>query len=117
LVLDAAEEFEMNDEGTEIEFKLREGIQFHHGYGEMTAEDVKFSFERIIDPDENSQYASDWETLEEVEVTGKYTGKIILSEPFAPLLASTIPWTPGSILSKEAYEDRGERFALDPVGS
>ena len=27
-------------------FKLRQGVQFHKGYGEMTSEDVVFSFER-----------------------------------------------------------------------
>lgn len=115
--LDAAETLDISDDGTVIEFKLKEGIQFHHGYGEMTAEDVKFSFERMADPEMNSPYASDWATLEEVEVTGKYEGRIILSAPFAPLLSSTLPWSPGSILSKAAFEDRGDRIALDPVGS
>src|SRR6056297_2754611 len=55
--LDAAEEIEVNEDETEIYFKLKEGIQFHKGYGEMTAEDVKFSFERIVNPDQKSEYA------------------------------------------------------------
>ena len=114
--LDAAESLEVNEDGTVLEFKLREGMQFHHGYGEVTAEDVKFSFERIIDPATNSGYAQEWRTLEEVEVTGKYTGRIILSEPYAPLFVSTLPWNAGSIISKAAYEEKGERFATDPVG-
>ena len=117
LTLDAAESFEISDDGLVIDFTLKEGIQFHHGYGEMTADDVKFSFERIADPDVNSPYASDWATLERVEVTGRYSGRIILSEPFAPLLSSTLPWTSGSIVSQAAYEELGERFATNPVGS
>lgn len=117
LELDAAEEFEVSDDGTVVEFTLREGIQFHHGYGEMTAEDVKFSYERYLDEELDSPYASDWATLEEVEVTGRYSGRIILSEPFAPLLSSTLPWTPGSILSQAAFEDRGDAIATRPVGS
>jgi peptide/nickel transport system substrate-binding protein len=117
LRLDAAESLEVSEDGRVIEFTLREGIQFHHGYGEMTAEDVKFSFERLIDPEVNSAYASDWATLEQVEVTGRYSGRIILSEPFAPLFSSTLPWTPGSIISRAAYEERGELFATQPVGS
>src|SRR5690242_20104015 len=32
---------------TEIEFELHPGQMFHGGYGELTAEDVKFSFERF----------------------------------------------------------------------
>ncbi len=117
LEMDAAEHIEISDDNLIIEFRLREGIQFHHGYGEMTAEDVKFSFERIIDPEVASEYATDWGALKEVEVTGRYTGRIIMTEPYAPLFVSTIPYTPGSIISKKAYEEKGERFATSPVGS
>lgn len=115
--LDAAESFEINDDGTEIRFTLREGIEFHHGYGEMTADDVKFSFERYLDPELDSPYAADWGTLREVEVTGRYSGVIHMDEAFAPLMTNTLPWTPGSILSKAAFEDRGEAIATRPVGS
>lgn len=114
--LDAAQSLEVSEDGTVIEFELREGIQFHHGYGEVTAEDVKFSFERHIDPEEDSEYAQEWRTLEEVEVTGTYSGRIILSEPYAPLFVSTLPWNPGSIISQDAFEERGEQFATQPVG-
>ncbi|MGM0445631.1 MAG: ABC transporter substrate-binding protein [Bacillota bacterium] len=117
LVNDAAEEVNISEDGKVISFKLKEGIQFHKGYGEMTAEDVKFSFERIIDPDENSEYTADWQTLDRVEVTGKYTGEIILKEPLASLLVTTIPFTPGSIISKKAYEELGNKFATNPIGS
>ena len=117
LVPDAAEEVDVSEDGKIITFKLKEGIQFHKGYGEMTAEDVKFSFERIIDPDQNSEYVADWQTLERVEVTGRYTGKIILKDALASLLVTTIPFTPGSIVSKEAYEEMGNKFATNPIGS
>ncbi len=117
LELDAAEYVEISDDNLIIEFRLREGIQFHHGYGEMTAEDVKFSFERIIDPEVNSEYAADWAVLEEVEVTGRYTGRIILNDTYAPLFVSTIPYTPGSIISKKAFEELGDQFASRPVGA
>ena len=30
-------------------FQLRQGVQFHKGYGEMTSEDVKFTFDRATD--------------------------------------------------------------------
>src|SRR5690606_15582385 len=42
--LDAAEEITQVSD-TEISFKLREGLTFTDGYGPVTAEDVKFSFE------------------------------------------------------------------------
>ncbi len=117
LVLDAAEWVEVSDDGLAVSFKLREGIQFHRGYGEMTAEDVKFSFERIIDPETDSAYRSEWITLDRVEVTGRYTGTIYLNDIYAPLFVGTIPFTPGSIISKKAYEELGDAFATNPVGS
>jgi len=117
LVLDAAESLELSEDGTVVEFRLREGIEFHHGYGEMTAEDVKFSFERIADPANDSPYASEWGALVEVEVVDRYSGRIILDDVYAPLLSSSIPFTTGSIVSKAAFEDLGDQFATRPVGS
>ena len=57
---------------------------FTDGFGEMTAEDVKFSFERYSRPDAEgkiSAYKDDWASLIEVKVDDKYSGRLILSEP------------------------------------
>ncbi len=116
-ILGVADEFEVRKDGKEIYFKLKEGVQFQGNYGELTAEDVKFSFERMVDPEENSPFAGEWGSLQKVELTGKYSGKLIFEEPFAPLLAHTIPFSPGSIISKEAYEEKGKGFGTSPVGS
>ena len=48
--LDAAAMIEQVDD-THIKFALRDDIGFTNGFGAMTAEDVKFSFERIADPE------------------------------------------------------------------
>ena len=48
-VLDAAEEISQIDDN-HIKFRLKQGTMFANGYGEMTAEDVEFSLERILDP-------------------------------------------------------------------
>lgn len=113
-----AEEIKPSDDGLTVEFKLKEGVQFHKGFGELTAEDVKFSYERFIDPKLDAPYKGDWENLDHVEVTGKYTGKIILKKPFAPLWTSTLPVTAGVIVSKKAMEEKGvEAYATDPIGT
>jgi len=113
-----AESMEQSEDGLTIEFTLKEGVQFHGGYGEMTAEDVKFSYERIADPELESYYQIDWETLDQVEVTGPYSGKIILKEPFAPLWNSTLPLVSSWVISKKAMEEMGmEEFALHPIGT
>ena len=100
-----------------IEFKLKEGVKFHGEYGEMTADDVKFSYERFIDPKLNAPYKGDWEALDKVDVTGKYTGVIILKKPFAPLWASTLPVTAGVIVSKKAVEKLGDKYGTNPIGT
>jgi ABC-type transport system substrate-binding protein len=41
-----AESIEQSEDGLRIDFKLKEGVMFHGDYGEMTAEDVKYSNER-----------------------------------------------------------------------
>lgn len=113
-----AEEITTSEDGTRIEFKLREGVQFHHGYGEVTAEDVKYSYERMIDPELSAVYAGDWGSLDHVEVTSTYTGIIIMKEPFAPLWNTTLPGPSGYILSKKAVEEKGiDAIATDPVGT
>jgi len=117
LKLDAAKSVDVSEDGKTVEFVLKEGIQFHEGYGELTAEDVKFSYERIIDPENESPYKSSWATLDHVEVTGKYSGKLVFNEPLASLFTTSIPYTAGAIISKEAYQDLGDQFSTHPIGS
>jgi peptide/nickel transport system substrate-binding protein len=120
LVNELAETFEVSDDGLRYDFTLREGIQFHGGYGEMTAEDVKFSFERIAGltkPAIDSPYQSDWEALKEVEVHDKYSGTIVLKKPSAAVLATTLPYGSGRIVSKKAVDERGDEFGTQPIGT
>jgi peptide/nickel transport system substrate-binding protein len=107
--LDAAEKIEQPDART-ITFTLKPGVKWTNGFGEMTADDVKYSFERIADPANKSPYKGDWETLDHVEVTGKLTGVIHLKEPFAPLWGSTLPWGSGAIVCKAAVTQAGGKY-------
>jgi peptide/nickel transport system substrate-binding protein len=120
VVNELAETFEPSEDGLRYDFKLKEGIQFHGGYGELTADDVKFSYERIAGltkPKIESAYSADWAALEVVEVNDKYSGTIVLKEPFAPLMTTTLPVQAGQIVSKKAVEERGERFGTEPIGT
>jgi peptide/nickel transport system substrate-binding protein len=117
--LDAAEEIKQTSD-TEIEFKLRPGLAFTGGHGEMTAEDVKFSFERFIKPGPDGKkvtYADDWGTLDRVEVTGPLSGKIVLKEPSPALWVITLPDGSGRIMSRKATEELGDKIATTLVGS
>lgn len=101
--LDAASAIKQVD-GTHVEFTLRHGLAWSGGFGEVTAEDVKYSYERIADPKMNSPYAGDWSELDHVEVTGSHSGVIVLKQYFAPLWTSTLPGSSGLIVCKKAVE-------------
>ena len=106
---------------TVIGFKLKPGQMFSDGFGEMTAEDVKFSFERIGLPPKDgareSTYKNDWLHLVGVEVRNKYEGRITLAHARANIYDVVIADGSGCIVSKKALEQRGADFATKPVGS
>lgn len=115
--LDAAESIEQADP-THIKFKLKQGIMFTHDCGEMTAEDVKFSFERILDEALESTNTPDWGSLKEVTVEGKYEGTIVFNEPYPPAWNIAMPYIVGNIVSKEAWEKAGGKVdTTTPCGS
>ena len=119
-VNELAESWHGSEDGLRWDFTLKKGIQFHGDYGEVTAEDVKFSFERIAGltkPKLDSAYSGDWAALKEVKVKDKYSGTVVLKEPFAPLMTTTIPQQAGEIVSKKAVEELGEKFGTKPVGT
>jgi len=103
-----------------IEFRLKPGLQFTGGYGEVTADDVKFSFERFqtaTKDGKKSTYASDWGALEAVEVTGKLSGRIHLKRPAPALWRITLCDGSGSIVSRKAFERLGDKVATQAIGS
>ncbi|MEM0948051.1 MAG: ABC transporter substrate-binding protein [Pseudomonadota bacterium] len=108
----AVESLEQLDDLT-LSFKLRDKIGFTDGYGQMTADDVKFSLERVADPAMESPYAGDWAALKEVEVKDTLSGLIHLKEKFVPLWASTLPTATCSILSRKAVEELGGQFTTE----
>lgn len=112
--MDAAAMIEQADP-THIKFALRDDIGFTNGHGAMTAEDVKFSFERIIAEATESPNKPDMGSLSHVEVTGEREGTIVLNAPFAPLWTIALPYITGSIISKSATEAAGGRIGTDPV--
>jgi peptide/nickel transport system substrate-binding protein len=111
--LGAAEYFEQID-ATHYAFRLRPGIRFSNGFGEMTAEDVKFSLERVLDPATNSPNAGDLGTMSHVEVTGRYSGTIVMNSPFAAFIPIGLCHTTGAIVSKKALEQVGGSFEIEP---
>jgi peptide/nickel transport system substrate-binding protein len=118
IVPDLAESWDTAPDGKSVVFHLRKNVQFHKGFGEMTAEDVKFSFDRIVDPKAEAAEKGTWKLLDSVEVVDKYTVKIILKDKMANLFTSALPMNSGFIVSKKAVEKMGrEKFSKDPIGT
>lgn len=100
-----AESWEQPDDITYI-FKLREGVKFHNGR-EMTAEDVKYSFERVLDPETAAIGKSYYDSIETIEILNDYEIKFTLSEPFAPFM-SNLTSLYGAVVPKEVVEEHGD---------
>jgi peptide/nickel transport system substrate-binding protein len=99
---------------THIEFTLMDGLSWTEGHGPVTADDVKFSFERMIDPKLDSPYKGDWEALDHVEVKDETSGVIVLKAPFPPLWNVGLVFGSGKIVSRKAVEAAGGRFDTKP---
>lgn len=110
----AADSIEQLDDLT-IAFKLRDNIGFTDGYGQMTADDVKFSIERIADPANESPYAGDWSALKEVEVKDTLSGLVHLKNKFVPLWTTTLPTPASCVVSRKAVEELGGKIGSEPV--
>lgn len=77
---DLAKEYTVSEDGKIYTFKLHEGVKFHNG-DELTAEDVKYSIERIIDSEIRASHFND---VEKIEALDDYTVVITLKNPVAP---------------------------------
>src|ERR1700738_4013394 len=64
------ESFEQPDD-LHFNFRLRPGFMWTGGFGEVTAEDVKYSYERIANPDNKAAWKSKWSALKEVALNDK----------------------------------------------
>lgn len=99
---------------TEIHFTLIPGLKWTGGFGAVTAEDVKFSFERIANPATASPWAFQFEKLDKVEVIDERKGVIRLKSAYQPFFVASIPYYGGHIISKAATEKAGGKFTTEP---
>ena len=70
-----------------ITFFLRKGVLWHDGK-EFTAEDVQFTYERLMDPKTNTVRRSDYELVKKAEVLDRYTFRVTYMQPFSPGLGT-----------------------------
>lgn len=113
---DLAESWDVSADGLTWTFNLREGVQFHGGYGEMTAADVVYSLRRAGDANRSS-VSSDYTQFASVEALDDYTVRITLKQPSPSLLGLVANYHGGNIISAKAAEEMGENFKTHPIGT
>lgn len=110
-----AESWEVSPDGTEYTFYLREGVKFHNGRV-MTAQDVKYSFDRLMDPNTGSPRIGFAEEIDEVIVVNESVVKIRTMYAFVPFL-SKLTYSCFSPVPREEVERWGDDWFMHPVGT
>jgi len=124
-----AEKWVVSGDGRTYTFTLRRGVRFHNGR-EMIAEDVRYSFERLLRRETVSRRA--WvvepiagaddlregsaDSLKGLEVVDQYTVRITLAAPFPPIL-SQLAMTNAAVIPREEVEKKDVPFGRRPVGT
>jgi peptide/nickel transport system substrate-binding protein len=117
IVPDLAEKWDLSADGKTYTFQLRKGVKWHKGYGELTADDVKFSYDRVLDPSVNSRYKGEFKLVESVEVVGPHTVRIRLKNKYPGFLNKIAAYNQGFVISKKAMEKLGDQYATNPIGT
>lgn len=126
---DIAEDYKISEDGKTFTFTLRKGVKFHNGR-ELTADDVKYSIDRVVNPKTQSPGAGFFgsivgfedaqagkaEGLSGITVVDPYTIKFELSRPDATFL-HVLAINFAHVVPKEEVEKYGADFGKHPVGS
>src|SRR6516164_9125870 len=112
IVPQLATEWQWADDKKGLVIKLRPGVRFHDGEP-FDAAAVKYNIERHLNMP-GSTRRNDIKAITGVEVIGDQTAKLVLSTPFAPLLAQ-LAGPAGTMVSPKTAQAAGENFGSHPV--
>jgi peptide/nickel transport system substrate-binding protein len=115
---DLAKGWTVSKDGMVYTFKLRENVNWHKGFGKFTAHDVKYTFDRVLDPKTGASTRSEIvNDIQEIRVLDDYTIEFRLRSP-TPGFLHKLPGPRGTaIVSQKAVEKYGKDYARNPVGT
>jgi len=112
---DLATSWEISGGGKVYTFNLRKGVKFHKGYGNFTAEDVKYSYDRVVKPETGSRYKGEFQNVVKTEILNPYQIRFTMKKAFNFLHKVAI--NQGHIVKKAAVEKFGDDYPLNPIGT
>jgi peptide/nickel transport system substrate-binding protein len=113
IVPELAEAWKLLDDTT-WQFRLRRGVVFHDGEP-FNAEAVRFTVQRVLDPEQKSPNRATIGEITRVDVVDDLTVNLVTKQPYAPLLNRLIDFP---ILPPKYTAEKGNAaFALRPVGT
>ncbi|MBI5140976.1 MAG: ABC transporter substrate-binding protein [Nitrospirae bacterium] len=115
IVPDIASNWNVSDDGKIYTFHLRGGARFPDGRA-VTADDVLYSFRRVLDPSVKSPNGWVFGKVASMEAVDAATFRITLSEPFSPF-PGLMTMTAAYIVDRKAVERLGPEFGGSPVGT
>jgi peptide/nickel transport system substrate-binding protein len=100
---------------TTWEFRIRRGVRFHNGE-ELDADAVKWSLDRLRDPELKNRQAGNFRLVSAVEVIDKFGVRITTAKPF-PTLENHLALR-GAIMAPGHFRGKDKLFAdRNPVGT
>lgn len=103
---------ETSADGKVVTIRLRPGVTFHDGE-QLDAEAVKFSLDRHLSM-QGSFRKPEIAAIERVDIVDPLTVRLVLSQPFSPLV-SQLADRAGMIVSPKAVREAGEKFGSKPI--
>ena len=114
---DLAYHWTVSPDGLTYTFFLRNNAVWHDGYGPVTAHDVKYSWDRVLDPETPGSANSTLAVVDSIEVLDDFTVQVNLSRPHLPFLIDIAHAAGTYIVNEQAVNDLGEDFRFQPIGS
>ncbi|MDR1241848.1 MAG: peptide-binding protein [Deltaproteobacteria bacterium] len=115
IVPEAAESYEVLDDGLRLRFNLRRGIRWSDG-NELDLDDVEFTYRFMISPDTPTAYSGDYKQVKEFRRLGDWSFEVVYEKPFPRALMSWMM----DILPRRALQGedlRTSKQLRNPVGA